>query len=202
MHGRSSARIWLQSTAGCAAPGFGGPACPVRGFLGIGRLRVSASKKTYPCDDRDQELWLLLEQTRNAIYKARSLELEQYGVSPVQAGVMFVIYAMGGKTRPADIARWLVREPHSISGLLSRMETDGLLKREPDPDRRNAVSISLTEYGSGICLKTFQRESVKQILSCLDEDERKQLLSSLIHLRDRALKDRRMRNKPPFPAEH
>ncbi len=163
---------------------------------------MSASKKTYPCDDRDQELWLLLEQTRNAIYKARSLELEQYGVSPVQAGVMFVIYAMGGKTRPADIARWLVREPHSISGLLSRMETDGLLKREPDPDRRNAVSISLTEYGSGICLKTFQRESVKQILSCLDEDERKQLLSSLIHLRDRALKDRRMRSKPPFPAEH
>ncbi|MCK9356689.1 MAG: MarR family winged helix-turn-helix transcriptional regulator [Dehalococcoidia bacterium] len=163
---------------------------------------MTAAKKTYPCDDRDQELWLLLEQTRNAIYKARSLELEQYGVSPVQAGTMFVIYAMGGKTRPADIARWLVREPHSISGLLSRMETDGLLKREPDPDRRNAVSISLTEYGRDICLKTFQRESVKQILSCLGEDERKQLLSSLIHLRDRALKDRRMRSKPPFPAEH
>lgn len=158
------------------------------------------TKKTYPCDDRDQALWLLLEQTRNAIYKARELELEQYGVSTVQAGVMFVIHTMGGRTRPADIARWLVREPHSISGLLSRMERDGLLRRVPDPDRKNAVSIVLTEYGAGICRKTFQRESVKQILACLEEEERKQLVKSLVLLRERALKDRRVRNRPPFPS--
>ena len=158
------------------------------------------SKKTYPCDDRDQALWLLLEQTRNAIYKARELELEQYGVSTVQAGVMFVIHTMGGRTRPADIARWLVREPHSISGLLSRMEEDGLLRRVPDPDRKNAVSIVFTDRGRDICMKTFQRESVKQILSCLEEEDRKQLVNSLIRLRERALKDRRVRNKPPFPS--
>jgi len=159
-----------------------------------------STKKTYPCEDRDQALWLLLEQTRNSIYKARELELEQYGVSAVQAGVMFVIHTMGGRTRPADIARWLVREPHSISGLLTRMEKDDLLRRVPDPDRKNAVSIVLTDYGRDICLKTFQRESVKQILSCLEEEDRKQLMTSLIHLRDRALKDRRVRNKPPFPS--
>jgi DNA-binding MarR family transcriptional regulator len=165
----------------------------------IGSIEV-VTKKTYPCDDRDQALWLLLEQTRNAIFKARELELEQYGVSTVQAGVMFVIHTMGGRTRPADIARWLVREPHSISGLLSRMEKDGLLKRIPDPDRKNAVSIVFTDYGRDICLKTFQRESVKQILLCLEEDDRKQLMKSLILLRDRALKDRRVRNRPPFPT--
>ncbi len=162
---------------------------------------MAANKKThYPCDDKDQALWLLLEQTRNAIYKARELELEQYGVSTVQAGVLFVIHTMGGRTRPADIARWLVREPHSISGLLSRMERDGLIKRVPDPDRKNAVSIVFTEYGRDICSKTFQRESVKQILECLSNEDRKQLMASLIRLRDRALKDRRVRNRPPFPA--
>jgi len=158
------------------------------------------TRKTYPCEDKDQALWLLLEQTRNAIYKARDLELEEYGVSTVQAGVMFVIHTMGGRTRPADIARWLVREPHSISGLLSRMERDGLLSRVPDLERKNAVSIVLTDYGREICRKTFQRESVKQILSCLEEDDRKHLMKSLVHLRERALKDRRIRNKPPFPS--
>jgi hypothetical protein len=70
-----------------------------------------------------------------------------------------------------------------------------------DPDRKNAVSIVLTDHGRDICLKTFQRESVKQILSCLDEDDRKQLMKSLIHLRERALKDRRVRNRPPFPSD-
>jgi DNA-binding MarR family transcriptional regulator len=93
-----------------------------------------------------------------------------------------------------------VREPHSISGLLSRMERDGLIHRVADPERKNAVSIVLTDYGRDICTKTFQRESVKQILSTLTEEDRRQLMRSLILLRDRALKDRRIRNRPPFPA--
>ena len=159
-----------------------------------------ASKKTYRCDDPDHSVWFLLEQTRNAIFKARAVELEQYGISPVQAGVMFVIHMLGGKTRPAEIARWLVREPHSISGLLTRMERDGLLQREPDPVRKNAVSIVLTAEGQDICNKTFRRESVKQVFSGLSDEEREELQGSLIKLRDRALKDRGVRNTPPFPT--
>jgi len=38
------------------------------------------SKKTYQCDEVETA-WLLLEQTRNAIFKARELELEQHGLS-------------------------------------------------------------------------------------------------------------------------
>ena len=174
---------------------------PVMGCILLYRGgNMSIPKKTYRCDDRDQALWLLLEQTRNAIFKARELELEQYGVSTVQSGVMFVIHTLGGRARPAEIARWLVREPHSISGLLSRMERDGLLRREPDPERKNAVAIVLTDKGRHICDMTFKRESVKQILSSLEDSERGQLMRTLIKLRDRALKDRRVRNRPPFPT--
>ena len=157
------------------------------------------SKKTYRCDEVDAA-WLLLEQTRNAIFKARELELEEYGISLVQAAVMFVIHASGGKARPAEIARWLVREPHSISGLLTRMQKAGLLHREPDPERKNAVSIALTPEGREVCNKTFRRESVRQVFADLSDEERKGLMGSLIRLRDRALKDRRVRNKPPFPT--
>ncbi|MFC2008492.1 MarR family winged helix-turn-helix transcriptional regulator [Chloroflexota bacterium] len=159
-----------------------------------------ATKKKINSVDADQTLWLLLEQTRNAVYKARELELEQYGVSVIQAGVMLVVDTMGGRTRPAEIARWLVREPHSVSGLLTRMEKDGLIRRVPDPERRNSVSIVLTDKGQSICGKVFVRESVRQILSVLDEDEREQLEKSLLIIRDRALKDRRARNRPPFPS--
>jgi len=159
-----------------------------------------ATKKRFNSVDEDQTLWLLLEQTRNAIYKARELELEQYGLSVIQAGVMLVIDTMGGRTRPAEIARWLVREPHSISGLLTRMENNGLIQRVPDPERKNAVSIVLTEKGQNICGKVFVRESVRQILSVLDEDEHRQLERLLLNVRDRALKDRRTRNRPPFPS--
>ena len=158
-----------------------------------------ASKKTYRCYEVEAA-WLLLEQTRNAIFKARELELEQHGLSQVQASVMFVIHMSGGRTRPAEIARWLVREPHSISGLLSRMERSGLLQREPDPERKNAVSIVLTAEGRDIYSKTSPRESVRDVFGSLSDGERKELTGSLIRLRDRALKDRRVRNKPPFPT--
>lgn len=157
------------------------------------------SKKTYRCDEVDAA-WLLLEQTRNAIFKARELELEQLGISLVQAGVMFVIETTGGRARPAEIARWLVREPHSISGLLTRMEADGLVKRVPDPERKNSVAIVLTAEGQDICDKTFRRESVRHVFAGLSDGERENLMGSLVRLRDRALKDRRVRNRPPFPT--
>ena len=113
---------------------------------------------------------------------------------------MFVIHVSGGKARPAEIARWLVREPHSISGLLSRMEKRGLLQRQPDPERKNAVLIVLTAEGQTICSKTFHRESVRQVFTGLSGEELKELMGSLITLRDRALKGRRVRNRPPFPT--
>ncbi|HHE41994.1 MAG TPA: hypothetical protein ENL12_05070 [Dehalococcoidia bacterium] len=62
------------------------------------------------------------------------------------------------------------------------------------------MAIVLTDKGRHICDMTFKRESVKQILSSLEDSERGQLMRTLIKLRDRALKDRRVRNRPPFPT--
>jgi DNA-binding MarR family transcriptional regulator len=62
------------------------------------------------------------------------------------------------------------------------------------------VSIVLTAEGQDICNKTFRRESVKQVFSGLSDEEREELQGSLIKLRDKALKDRGVRNTPPFPT--
>ncbi len=70
-------------------------------------------------------LWILLSQTRTAIFKAREKELGQYGITVVEAGAYFTIKSIGGQTTPAQISRWLFREHHTITALLNSMERKG-----------------------------------------------------------------------------
>ena len=87
--------------------------------------------------DQDYKLWVLLNQVRDAVLKARQKELDQYNISASQAATLFVIEAIGPKATPAEISRRLFRKPHSVAGragILSRMEKKGLVRRFKDLD--------------------------------------------------------------------
>jgi len=146
--------------------------------------------------DDDYNMWVLLYRTMEAIYKARQKELSQYGTSVNQAAVLFTVLAVGDKANPAEIARWLFREPHSVSELLSRMEKDGFVKKVKNFDRKNLVRITLTEKGKHAFDHSNKRESIHKIMSVLSEKKRRQLRSGLMALRDKALEELGM---PPMP---
>ena len=88
---------------------------------------------------------MLLNQATDATLRARQKELDRYGISAAQAAVLFIIQAIGEKATPAEITRWLFREPHSVSGMLSRMEKQGLVRKVKDLDGKNLVRIAMTE---------------------------------------------------------
>ena len=137
--------------------------------------------------DQDYRLWVLLNQVRDAVLKARQKELDQYNISASQAAVLLVIEAIGPKATPAEISRRVFRKPHSVSGILSRMEKKGLVRRLKDLDRKNLTRVVFTEKGREAYYQSTKRESIRQIMSSLPEEERKQLTSSLETLRDKAL---------------
>jgi len=58
------------------------------------------------------------------MHRAIARELFQSVITPEQAVVLFVIQAISLRRAPAEISRWLLREPHSTLGLLRRMEKD------------------------------------------------------------------------------
>lgn len=150
--------------------------------------------------DEDFKLWVLLGQASDAVPKARQKELDQYGISTMQAAVLFVIQAIGNEATPAEISRWLFRESHSVSALLNRMEKEGLVRKTNDLDRKNLVRVSITEKRQQAYDKSTKRKSIRKIMSSLSEDERQQLRSCLEKLRNRALRELRMdRKPPPFP---
>ena len=158
-------------------------------------VNVSAMLST----DRDYNLWVLLRQTRDAMVKARERELEKVGISSIQAAVLFTIQSIGTEATPAEISRRLVREPHSVSGLLNRMEKQGIIRRAKDLPKRNMVRVVVTDKGREAYEQSTKRLSMHEIMAALSEEERNQMWGYLEKLRDKAMKLAGIGYELPFP---
>lgn len=149
--------------------------------------------------EQDFHLWQLIVQTRDSIRRARRKELARYNIGPRQSAVLFAVGAIGEKATPAEISRWLLREPHSVSEIVSRMEKDGFVKKVKDLGRKNMVRVMLTKKGREAHHQSLKRESIHKIMSCLSAEQRQQLRSCLFALRNQALKELGMEVETPFP---
>ncbi len=96
-------------------------------------------------NDPYYNLWVLLRQTTDIIFKARGKELRQYGITVRQAAILFIIQAIGGKATLTQIANWLFREPHSVSAVLMRMEKDGLINRVKKTGKGSKISFTIAD---------------------------------------------------------
>ena len=150
--------------------------------------KVKSIKSPPSSTDEDYNLWVLMRQVRDAMGKARERELGKYGISSIQGAVLFNIKEIGRETTPAEISRRLVREPHSVSGLLSRMEKQGLIKRVKDLPRRNMIRIVTTKKGEEAYKLIAKRLSMVEIMSSLTEDEKNTLWNLLQKLRTKSFR--------------
>ena len=145
--------------------------------------------KKLSSNDIVYDLWVLLRRTSHVIWKVRERELAQYGIAATQAGVLHIVQAIGRKATPAEISRRLLREPHSVSGLLARMEREGLIRKVKDLNRKNLVRVELTKKGRQAYNQSTKRESIRSIMSSLSDQEQQQLVSYLRTLCARTLKE-------------
>ena len=149
--------------------------------------------------DKDYALWWLIIHMRRAVYKARAKELFRYGIRPAEAAVLFIVQTIGYRATPAEISRWLIREPHSTSGLLLRMEKKGLLRAVKDLERKNLIRIELTEKGQEVYRQSTKRESIHRVMSSLTGAESRRLRKYLQKMRDKAIEGLWDTSKPPSP---
>jgi DNA-binding MarR family transcriptional regulator len=145
--------------------------------------------KYYSYSDADHDLWMLLTHTRYAIYRSREKELQRYGVSPEQVGVLFIVQALGNKATPSEISRYILRQPHTVSALIERMSEKGFVKKMHDLDKKNLVRVSLTEKGQKIYERSTKRGPIHRIMSTLSDSERTQLRLLLEKLHTQARKE-------------
>ncbi len=133
------------------------------------------------------------------MHKVRARELFRFGITPEEAAVLFVVSRIGDTATPAEISRWILREPHSTSGLLERMRKDGLIDKVKDLDKKNLVRVVITEKGQRALEKSCDRESIYRILSILTLEEHQQLSSLLLRLRESAIRVLGTFEGPLFP---
>jgi DNA-binding MarR family transcriptional regulator len=141
-----------------------------------------------PVTDKDFNVWSLIVQTRDIIFKARDDELSKYGITAVEVRVLFLIKQIGEKTTPAMLSRGMLREHNTVTALLTRMQNKGLITKNKDPEKKNTWRIGLTEKGEEAYNNSTKRESLHEIFTTLSDVEKEQLMTYLRKLSDQAFK--------------
>ncbi len=151
-------------------------------------------------EDEDFKTWVILARTRDALLRNRMKELHEYNITTRQSTVLVVLEQLGEKATPAEISRWVFREPHTISDFLKRMERDGLIRRVKDLKRKNMIRVEITEKGREAAHNAMKMEAIHRIMPVLTEAEHRQLRASLEKLWNRALEELRIDPRPIFPS--
>jgi len=149
-------------------------------------------------EDPDFNLFLLLQKVRRVWMKAREKELKAYGITPEQAGYLYCIAGFG-ETTVLDISKHDVRDPHTISAVLDRMEDKGLISRlQERGKKRKSATLALTDKGKQAYLQSNKRETVREVISVLTEEQRAQLRLYLQLLLDAAINTLRRHSIPSY----
>ena len=80
-------------------------------------------------EDEDFRLWSMVVTVRRSMHRAWSQELRKLGISPQEAAAMYFINVLKSEATPAELTRWLFREPNTTSTLLIRMEKKGFCSK-------------------------------------------------------------------------
>jgi len=101
-------------------------------------------------------------------------------VRPGYLGVLMCLWREDGQ-KGVDLGRCAGLEPSTMTGLLDRMERDGLVERRPDPEDRRAQRISLTRAGQDIRspVTTVVEQTLSRVLHGVPDNELEQLKKTL-----------------------
>lgn len=89
---------------------------------------------------------LLLKNTWQKLSRYYNQRLAQYDLT-VQKALLLLEIPPGSGKNPRFLAKELDLENSSMTGLLDRLERQGLITRQPDPSDRRGILIFLTPKG-------------------------------------------------------
>jgi DNA-binding MarR family transcriptional regulator len=115
---------------------------------------------------------------------------------PSQAAALVTIWALDGQVTPVALSRHLFLEPHSVSELIIRMESKGLVDKNKDKKKGNIVRLSITEKGRKLCSQIMGQDLIRHVISSLSDEQRDQLGSCLSILFTEALKELEIDEEP------
>ena len=147
----------------------------------------------------EYQTWFMLHEVDIGITRAVETELRPLGVSPIAMGVLFLLQYSTEPVSLTELSRWLFRQPHTVSELIARMEKQGLVTKKSSK-KKGMVRVSLSKKGNDILNSYWDHmQAVRRIVSCLSEEENRNLMEYLSKLRQKTLEELVLSSQKPFP---
>jgi len=128
--------------------------------------------------------WVLLRQTSSAIQKMVERKLAKSGLKPEQVDVLWICRDYPDPLNPAEISRLMFREEQTVTGLLNRLEREGLVKRVPKRKGKPFTEIKITDKGTeaagaGVEIAMALITEIMSIFSAPEHEELQRMLRLL-----------------------
>ena len=127
--------------------------------------------------------YYLITRTSQVVAAALRKELDVAGAGEVRVaylGALMVLWRQDD-LKSGELGRSAGLEPSTMTGLLDRMERDGMVMRAADPDDRRAQRIRLTEKGRQLhdpIMKAVD-STFSRVFSGVEEENLSQLKNTL-----------------------
>ncbi|MFF5719130.1 MarR family transcriptional regulator [Streptomyces buecherae] len=136
-----------------------------------------------PASDASGQLAEQLLRLTRRLHRAQKRYLGPLGITPAQARLLRTVALYDAEPpRMADLAARLEVVPRAVTTLVDALETNGVVRRVPDPTNRRVIRIELTDAGRATlrALRQARRSAAEDILEPLNARER-ELLGSLLN---------------------
>ena len=146
----------------------------------------------------NQKAFLRMQTMAAVLERARNLELAAIGINMPQALVLYHVKVSKAPMTPMKLARMMHKQPHTVSALVHRMETQGLLTTRRDMKRKNWVRVSLTKKGDKAIEGWVTATVVPDIMGSLSKKEADALNKATQKLHSRGLELLRRMQRDPY----
>ncbi len=123
-------------------------------------------------------LWLRALTLTNMIeQRVRTRLRKEYDVTLPRFDVMAALYNLPEGVSMGDISRWLMVSNGNVTGIVERLEREGLVHRQPRPEDRRSQLVRLTDTGRAAfeSMAGDHEKWIASMLSGLSEEDVEQL---------------------------
>jgi DNA-binding MarR family transcriptional regulator len=108
-------------------------------------------------DDEQLEVWRAFLNAHARVTRAIGRDLAEAGLPDLSwYDLLWTLYRRPGRSlRVKQLADEVVLSPTAMSRFVDRVEAAGCVRREPDPDDRRALQVTLTDEGVELLRKMW-----------------------------------------------
>ncbi|NLL30112.1 MAG: MarR family transcriptional regulator [Clostridiales bacterium] len=134
--------------------------------------------------DINLNIVLAMARTHNSLFSKIEKSVQESGLNISEFGVLEVLYNQGDQP-VQKIAEKILVTSGTITYVINKLENKNLVIRKKCEKDKRIFYVSLTKEGEELISKAFEKhkEFLNDILSGMDEDSKRSLLSNLIKLR-------------------